>query len=222
MLRQLMRVLLGGAADRPRAHARSQAPPNGRAHFDDRQRRPSELAREVLADSPVIFDTETTGLSGSDQIVEISCVSATGEVLLDSLVRASCPVSQGARQVHRISDADLAQAPTIRELMPALHEVFDGRTVLSYNFDFDRRLLAQTISAAGLHWPGEWRHWRESPDRYCIMRLYARFYGRDHKWQKLGNALAQCGLELDGSLHRAAADARAALLVLQHIANHRR
>ncbi|MCY3920525.1 MAG: 3'-5' exonuclease [Chloroflexi bacterium] len=220
MLRKLMRVLLSGSANRPRAHAQSQASAGRRTHFDDRRRRPSDLARDVLATSPVIFDTETTGLSGSDQIVEISCVSATGEVLLDSLVRASCPVSQGARQVHRISDADLAQAPTIQELMPALHEVFDGRTVLAYNFDFDRRLLAQTISAAGLHWPDEWRHWGESPDRYCIMRLYARFRG--DKWHKLGDALAQCGLELDDSLHRASADASAALLVLQHIASGRR
>ena len=220
MLRQLMQVLLSGSANRPRAHAQSQVSPGRRTHLDDRGRTPSDLARDVLATSPIIFDTETTGLGGGDQIVEISCVSATGEVLLDSLVRASCPVSEGARWVHGISDADLAQAPTIRDLMPALHEVFDGRTVLSYNFDFDRRLLAQTISAAGLDWPDEWRHWRESPDRYCIMRLYARFRG--DKWHKLGNALAQCGLEIDDSLHRADADARAALLVLQHIASGRR
>ena len=201
--------------------------PGRRAHLDHHRRSPSDLAREILTTSPVIFDTETTGLGRNDQIVEISCVSADGDVLLDSLVRPSCPVSEGARRVHGISNSDLADAPAITELMPRLHEVFDDRNALAYNFDFDHRLLAQTLAAAGVDWPAAWQHWREPPARYCIMRLYARFFGaqdgyhRDAKWQKLGDALSQCGLETDESLHHALADARAALLVLQHMASGR-
>ena len=230
MLRRLIRIFEAKtpALAQTDLGAGAPMPPRRPSRLDDGQRDASALAQEVLATSPVIFDTETTGLGGNDQIIEISCVSATGEVLLDSLVRPSCPVSAGARWVHGISDADLADAPSITELMPRLHEVFDDRNALAYNFDFDRRFLAQTLAAAGIEWPAAWQHWQEPAARYCIMRLYARFFGAQDahrgggQWQKLGNALSQCGLETDASLHHALADARAALMVLEHMASQRR
>ena len=230
MLRRLIRIFEAKtpALAQTDLGAGAPMPPRRPSRLDDGQRDASALAQEVLATSPVIFDTETTGLGGNDQIIEISCVSATGEVLLDSLVRPSCPVSAGARWVHGISDADLADAPSIAALMPRLHEVFDDRNALAYNFDFDRRFLAQSLAAAGIEWPAAWQHWQEPAARYCIMRLYARFFGAQDahrgggQWQKLGNALSQCGLETDDSLHHALADARAALMVLEHMASQRR
>ena len=56
------------------------------------------------------------------------------------------------------------------------------------------------------------------------MELYARFWGDWHDyhgsytWQALGKALDQCGITIEGPLHRAMADAREALAVLKYIA----
>ena len=66
------------------------------------------------------------------------------------------------------------------------------------------------------------RDWDDS--NFCIMELYAQFWGDWHDyhgsytWQALGNALDQCGITIEGPLHRALADARGALAVLQYIA----
>ena len=45
------------------------------------------IARQVIAQNPVYLDTETTGLEKTDEIVEISIVDDSGQVLLDSLVK---------------------------------------------------------------------------------------------------------------------------------------
>lgn len=55
----------------------------------------------------MVFDTETTGLDGSDGIVEVSCVSGQGEVLLDTLVRPVAPIPADATAIHGITSDDL-------------------------------------------------------------------------------------------------------------------
>ena len=104
--------------------------------------------------------------------------------------------------------------------MPTLREVLEGKLVTSYNVAFDSRLLEQSLTAAGIGLDRvEWPEWRG-----CIMELYAQWYGEwreyqgSYTWQRLTNALDQCGLTVDAPAHRALGDAKAALAVLQHMA----
>ena len=55
-------------------------------------------ARNILAAAPVIFDTETTGLDSDAEIIEISCITAHGSVLLDTLVKPTTSVPEGRNQ----------------------------------------------------------------------------------------------------------------------------
>jgi hypothetical protein len=81
----------------------------------------------------VILDTETTDLFDA-AIVEIAVIDAcTGATLLDTLVRADRPIQPGARAVHGISDADLADAPVWADVLPKLLAVTENRQVLCYN-----------------------------------------------------------------------------------------
>ena len=72
----------------------------------------------VLERELVVFDTETTGLDGGAEIVEIveiSCVNGRGEVLLDTLVRPAGPIPADATAIHRITYDDvLGQRPSAR------------------------------------------------------------------------------------------------------------
>ncbi len=177
-----------------------------------------QAAMEMLAANPLIIDTETTGLGRADEIVEIAVVDVTGAKLLDSLVDPTVYIGASAAAVHGISDEDLEDEPAIKDLMPRLRKMFDKRRVLSYNFDFDRRLIAQSISAYQLSWPSKWNHWWEQPvEQHCIMRLYAQ-YRNTSRWQRLEDALDQCGLVVDGQSHRALTDAQSALAVLKYMA----
>ncbi|MFI6513286.1 exonuclease domain-containing protein [Streptosporangium sp. NPDC050855] len=146
----------------------------------------------------VVLDTETTGLHGV--IVEICVLDAcNGRVLLDTLVRPEgVGVEPGARAVHGITDAELADAPTWQQVLPDLLAAIGDRRILAYNADFDRRAVAATHANAGLDpavLPGG--------DRWeCLMEALSTWY-RIGRW-----------LPLDGG-HRARADALAALNVLR-------
>ena len=73
--RQTERTVVMKVAPHPVSDARQQVP---------------HKAQELLASGPVIFDTETTGLDDSAQIIEISAISHTGEVLPGHLGSSHC------------------------------------------------------------------------------------------------------------------------------------
>jgi len=45
-------------------------------------------------------------------VVEVALVTPAGEVLFESLVCPVEPVSEGAREIHGITDEELSTAPT--------------------------------------------------------------------------------------------------------------
>jgi hypothetical protein len=76
-------------------------------------------ARQVLArQDAALIDTETTDLDGV--VLEVAVIALDGTVLFESLVNPECPVSPDAYERHRISDQELATAPTLPEVWPGL------------------------------------------------------------------------------------------------------
>jgi DNA polymerase-3 subunit epsilon len=144
-------------------------------------------ARKILNDPDryVILDTETTGLDDHAEIVEIAVINLNGDTLLNSRVRPlrrkTMPAE--AENVHGISIEDLIDAPSWPELCPSLEVCLAGKIIVSYNADFDSRLIQQTSTRnRGTVSMGEWQ---------CAMLKYAAFFGewddyhKSFKWQKL-------------------------------------
>ena len=180
-----------------------------------------ETARTWVAKDFVILDTETTGLYSPARIVEISCIDGEGNVLVDSLVNPGIPIPADASAIHGISDEDVADRPSFSDLWPLVWDaVRNADCVLIYNASYDCRLIRQSLDGheAALAQAGQLKYG-------CIMELYARFYGHyseyhgSYTWQKLVNAVSQCGLHMDGTAHRALADTRASLTVLKYLAS---
>ncbi len=97
-----------------------------------------------------LIDTETTSLVGL--VCEIAVVAGDSTILFHSLVNPQRPVTAEAREIHGISDEELAAAPTLPEIWPALQEALRDRTTLvAYNASFDR--------AATALWGMPWRRW---------------------------------------------------------------
>jgi DNA polymerase-3 subunit epsilon len=97
-------------------------------------------AREQLSQKDwAILDTETAGLYGAE-IVEIAIINNLGEMLLDALVKPSIPIPAEATDIHGISDAMVAAAPTFPEVYPTDAALKDKR-VLIYNSAFDIKIL---------------------------------------------------------------------------------
>jgi DNA polymerase-3 subunit epsilon len=81
----------------------------------------------------VILDTETTGISPHDEIVQIAVLAPDGEALLDTLIRPTRSIPNEATGIHGITDADVADAPPFPVIFPRLKEIIAGKTVIIYN-----------------------------------------------------------------------------------------
>lgn len=181
------------------------------------RRRASALARQRLQLQPLFLDTETTGVRSTAEIIEISLLDHNGEVLLDSLVRPRQLIPPESTMVHGISNVMVATAPTWAELWPQVQAILENRSIGIYNADFDLRLIKQSHQQHGLLWP------TVQFDPFCIMQLYAQFYGEwdthrnAYRWQSLEKAGHRFHIPLTNS-HRAKDDALLARAVLHHIA----
>jgi DNA polymerase-3 subunit epsilon len=177
-----------------------------------------ESARQMIARRPVYLDTETTGLDSEAEIVEISLIDADGTVVLDTLVKPRLPIPAGATEVHGITNAMVADAPSWKAVWPRLAELISNRPVAIYNAEFDLKMMRQSHRANGMRWDGRGAKF------YCVMETYAQFYGKwnayygSYRWQKLEEAGRQCQIAMPNS-HRALADAALAREVLLHIAS---
>ncbi|MHB0878039.1 MAG: 3'-5' exonuclease [Anaerolineae bacterium] len=175
----------------------------------------TERARLWLSQDPLVLDTETTGLRGTDEIVQVAVITADGEPLLDTLVRPTRPIPPEVVRIHGITDDDVRLAPTGAEVCVELARILHGRLVCTYNAPFDSRMLEQTASA----WFAPVASYRAE----CVMRLYADYAAQwdarhgSNRWFSLGIAARQCGLG-PFRQHDALSDARITAQVLRHVA----
>jgi DNA polymerase-3 subunit epsilon len=104
---------------------------------------------ELKLKRPVVFlDLETTGINiATDRIVEISLlkISPNGkEQWITHRVNPEMPIPPKVTAIHGISDSDVADAPTFREIAKNLAAFLEGCDLAGYNaIKFDIPVLAE-------------------------------------------------------------------------------
>lgn len=173
-------------------------------------------AQDILAKDIVVIDTETSSLLPSRQAVEIALVSRDGKVLLKSKVKPTVQIDSDAVAVHRITNEDVAYAPTFSDLVEHINAALDGKVLVGYNTQFDVMALKNSAEAHGvdLHLPD---------DRRDVMELSAQWVGErnnfGYRQQKLTTMAELLRIDIDLEMaHTAAADAATTLRVLQALA----
>lgn len=167
-------------------------------------------AAERVADRDVLYlDTETTGLDGRAEIIDVAVADGTGRIVFETLIRPMAPIPRDASLIHGIEDGHVADAPTWPEIHDALATLLADRTVVVYNAPFDRRMLVQSCSRHGVDAPAS--------DWSCAMAAYAAFREMStirggFRRHKLEHAAASFGARAGG--HRAAGDALACRAVV--------
>jgi DNA polymerase III epsilon subunit-like protein len=129
--------------------------------------------------SYLFVDCETTGLKpGPDEVLSISVIDQTGRLVFNSLIRPERRKKWvDAQNIHHISPEMVKDAPTYKDVIPQLQQIFRGAHVVIYNLDFDRKFLAEAMCTASSF--------------HCCMKAYAYFkkeidpYRGTYRWHKL-------------------------------------
>lgn len=99
-------------------------------------------------------DVETTGLSHMDghEIVEIAVAGFTARGIEDRwsmLVKPGRPIPRESSNVHGIRDRDVANSPSMAEVLPLVEEKTAGRILVLHNAPFDLEFLTAACFRAG-------------------------------------------------------------------------
>lgn len=164
---------------------------------------PSLTAAEIN-ERALIIDTETTGRSVTAEIIEVALCTVGGEMICESLVRPSAAVPRAAARIHKLTTEMLTSAPAWDAVWGQIAERLEGRLLIAYNAQFDRRMIELMASRYRLTLPP--LRWR------CAMQ----FVKERSRWRRalsLGEACAYYGLP--AGTHRAATDVRATAALLR-------
>lgn len=156
----------------------------------------------------VFFDLETTGTSVThDRIVEISFIKIYPDGREEEKCRRINPgihIPEESTAIHHITDEDVADAPTFRQIAASLNEQLSDCDIAGYNSNkFDVPLLVEEFARAGINFQIAGRKFIDvqnifhKMEQRTLVAAY-RFY---------------CGKELEGA-HSAMADTRATYEVL--------
>jgi len=182
----------------------------------DHQKHVREIARQKLTLKPVYLDTETTGITKGDEIIEVSVIDHDGTELFSKMVKPTIPIPVEAEKIHGISNRKVMDAHPWPILWPQLRSILYGRTIAAYNSSFDARMMEQTHLRYRLPW-------RERLDFLDVMQLFSDFRGewdpfrKSYRYFKLAEAGAFFQIALPNA-HRSSADALLTRAVLHAIA----
>jgi exodeoxyribonuclease X len=162
---------------------------------------------------PAIFitDTETTGATLADKIVDIAFIEVDDELNVlrevQSLVDPQRPISFSAQAIHGITPEMVADKPTIEELFSVVlpeqgFTLPEDVQIIAHNSMFDRRYVEV------LPFP-------KISGFTCTLRLARRYLPKAEN-HKLTTLVYQYGL-YKGEAHGALEDARMALSLLKFI-----
>jgi DNA polymerase III subunit epsilon len=184
--------------------------PNNSQILQQGRQTPEQWAQQLLArpaDTWCILDTETTGFTGIDEVIELSIIDGAGQVLIDKKrFKPKCEIHPGAQEVHRITMEDLQDEVDFGDFAEELDAILHKRRIVIYNSNFDIRMLTQTAVI----------HSALSrvifDDVTCAMIRYAEFVGER---KRSGEYRLQ---KLPGGDHTSLGDCRAVMDLINRMA----
>ena len=152
--------------------------------------------------SVIVLDFETTGLSPNhgDRAIEIGAVLIENNRIVDSFQKLMNPgfrISSFIESYTGINNSMVETAEPCEEVMEQFFDFVGDYPLVAHNASFDARFLDSEFQFIG--------RTRANPIA-CSMLASRRIYPHAFN-HKLGTLVDYCGIENDGTFHRALADA---------------
>ena len=97
-----------------------------------------------------VIDTETTGFSKSDRIVEFACLTVVGDEVVDEYETLIQPNRDpGPVHVHGITPSMLQSAPDFQAVFADIAARLHGAVLVAHNISFDLRMIVQEVDRLG-------------------------------------------------------------------------
>lgn len=113
---------------------------------------PKRLVNQPLRETRfVVLDTETTGTQAyaGDEICSIALVEMQGLELtgreFSSLIFPGRAIPAASTRIHHLTDADVAQAPLIEEVMQEIADFIGESVLVGHHIGFDIRFLNKIL-----------------------------------------------------------------------------
>ncbi|TKE94840.1 3'-5' exonuclease [Vibrio kanaloae] len=153
------------------------------------------------ADSVIVLDFETTGLSPNmgDRAIEIGAVKLVNGEAVDTFQQLMNPgfrVSGFIEGYTGISNRMLITAASCSEVMDEFADFIQGSQLVAHNASFDKRFLDAEFDFIGRDYTG----------KFACSMLIARRLIQDAPTHKLGDLVRFKNIDNDGTFHRALAD----------------
>jgi DNA polymerase-3 subunit epsilon len=151
-----------------------------------------------------VFDTETTGLDPykGHRIIEIARVRVEDGKILEeasfvALVNPERDIPWEAKQINKISDEDVANAPTIDQVLPKFLEFASGSLLVAHNAAFDMGFLEREKECC-------WGY-VDLPECLCTMLMSRALFPKEFR-HTLDAVAQRFALPIPQARHRALPD----------------
>ncbi|NRA56432.1 MAG: 3'-5' exonuclease [Gammaproteobacteria bacterium] len=156
----------------------------------------------AMADSLVILDFETTGLSPTqgDRAIEIGAVRIVNGEITDRFQELMNPgrrISAFIEDYTGISNEMLIDAAPCHEVMARFADFIGQDNLVAHNASFDKRFLDAELALINRDYPGDFT---------CSLLLARRLY-QEAPNHKLGSLISYKNIASEGAFHRALFDA---------------
>ena len=93
----------------------------------------------------VVIDTETTGMTANDEVIELAVVDMDGTVLYDSTFCPITEVNPFAASVNNLTNDCLCSSPKFTDEWDKIKSFIGNKKILAHNTKFDQRIIKQTL-----------------------------------------------------------------------------
>lgn len=108
------------------------------------QLKAKEMAKELLNGEYVFLDTETTGTSAFDEIVNLGISDENASSLYNEFFKPPLLIKKDASEVSGITNDMVENKPLFKNEWNKIYTILENKKFVAYNADFDARMIQQT------------------------------------------------------------------------------